>query len=257
MPSLIERLQAAKKKSTVKVYLLGEQIIKIGRKLDKLSQKQNKSAKDEEQIQQLQHMSHQMVEEQTRTSRLNKRMGIVERILLGYFAYKITTELFKSLTMDSPDHNINGNYSPSIKLVELPSDPPLAASLEDTDEYEKYYTRGGQSIAISRVTDELADMSKQAQEMGITADGELPLLTVSDEKRLRDLANIAKDYDSEQMMEQYAAKCQELGLDYAEAKNAFESGKTINEVSNEVEKDIEQQYIAEQIRAEDEYSMKL
>lgn len=50
----------------------------------------------------------------------------------------------------------------------------------------------------------------------MTKEGE-PLLSDDDKERLQELADISRDTQNEQQAEQYAAKCQELGLDYNDA----------------------------------------
>ena len=81
-------------------------------------------------------------------------------------------------------------------------------------------------------------MSQQAQEQGLTKEGE-PLLSDDDKERLQELADISRDTQNEQQAEQYAAKCQELGLDYNDALIAFKEDRTID--LDKLQKDNEQE----------------
>ena len=72
----------------------------------------------------------------------------------------------------------------------------------------------------------------------MTKEGE-PLLTDEDKEKIQDLAAISRDTENEQQAEQYAAKCQELGLDYTEALTAFRQDKSLDTVQNDIEKERE------------------
>ena len=66
-----------------------------------------------------------------------------------------------------------------------------------------------------------------------------PILTDEDKQKIQELADISRDTENEQQAEQYAAKCQELGLDYNDALIAFKEDRTID--LDKLQKDNEQE----------------
>ena len=75
------------------------------------------------------------------------------------------------------------------------------------------------------------DISDEAMKQGLTDE---PVFSDEDRAKLDDLATITRDGQNPEQAEQYAAKCQELGLDYDKALEAFQSNETISDVQNDI-----------------------
>ena len=87
---------------------------------------------------------------------------------------------------------------------------------------------------IEDVKQAFQDISDEAMKQGLTDE---PVFSDEDRAKLDDLATITRDGQNPEQAEQYAAKCQELGLDYDKAREAFAQDKTFDDVSRDVAAD--------------------
>ena len=241
--SMLDRMKEIGNKATVKAFKLGEEADTLGRKAAKLDKKPNKTKEEEGQARELRKEAVRLREQQEQARQLTKGMGLGEKILRCYFAYKMASLFCHTLVGIAGGYAYNQHRDDIGRAV---TDGIDRAADKMADNIMEQTNGEGQDIneerarMIEQTLESFEHMSQQAQEQGLTSVNE-PLLTDEDKQKIQELADISRDTENEQQAEQYAAKCQELGLDYNEAKTAFEQDKTFDTVQNEVEKQQEKE----------------
>lgn len=240
--TLLEKLQAAANKGTVKAFQEGEAANDIAKKITKLDKKKDKTKEEEEQQRELRKEAERLRERQEQARQLTQGMGLGEKILRCYFTYKLASLACHTLV------GLAGGYAyqqHSYAMANAVSEgiekgaEKIADRIEENAEQSQDPDKARAEM-IEQTLESFERMSEQAQEQGLTKEGE-PLLTEEDKEKIQELAEISRDSDNPEQAQQYAAKCQELGLDYNEAMTAFQQDKTFDTVQNEVEKDRENQ----------------
>ena len=240
--SFLDKIKDLNNKATVKAFKAGEEADTLGRKAAKLDKKPNKTKEEESQVKELRKEAVRMREQQEQARQLTKGMGLGEKILRCYFAYKMASLFCHTLVGIAGGYAYNQHWDDIGRAVtdgidraaDKMADNIMERSGEGQDINEE------RARMIEQTLESFEHMSQQAQEQGLTAENE-PLLTDEDKQKIQELADISRDTENAQQAEQYAAKCQELGLDYNEAKTAFEQDKTFDTVQNEVEKQQEKE----------------
>lgn len=241
--SMLDRMKELGNKATVRAFKLGEEADTLGRKAGKLDRKPNKTKEEEAQARELRKEALRIREQQEQAKQLTQGMGLGEKILRCYFAYKMASLLCSTIV------GLTGNYYDRDRAIGHAVASGIDRAADKLADNIVEQTQGeGQDIneerakLIEQTIESFEKMSQQAQEQGLTKEGE-PLLSDDDKERLQELAAISRDTQNEQQAEQYAAKCQELGLDYNDALVAFKEDRTIdldklqkdNEQENEIE----------------------
>lgn len=248
--SMLDRMKEIGNKATVKAFKLGEEADTLGRKAAKLDKKPDKTKQEEAQARELRKEAVRLREQQEQARQLTQGMGLGEKILRCYFAYKMASLFCHTLVgiAGGYAYNQHGNA-----IGHAITDGIDRAADKMADNIIEQTNGEGQDIneqraqMIEQTLESFEHMSQQAQEQGLTAENE-PLLTDEDKQKIQELADISRDTENAQQAEQYAAKCQELGLDYNEAMTAFQQDKTFDTVQNEIEKQQEKE--AESIEIE-------
>ena len=241
--SMLDRMKELGNKATVRAFKLGEEADTLSRKAGKLDRKPTKTREEEEEARELRKEAVRMREQQEQARQITQGMGLGEKILRCYFAYKMASLLCSTLV------GLTGNYYDRDRAIGHAVASGIDRAADKLADNIVEQTQGeGQDIneerakLIEQTIESFEKMSQQAQEQGLTKEGE-PLLSDDDKERLQELADISRDTQNEQQAEQYAAKCQELGLDYNDALVAFKEDRTIdldklqneNEMENEME----------------------
>ena len=218
--SMLDRMKEIGNKATVKAFKLGEEADTLGRKAAKLD-KPDKTKQEEAQARELRKEAVRLREQQEQARQITQGVGLGEKILRCYFAYKMASLLCSTIV------GLTGNYYDRDRAIGHAVASGIDRAADKLADNIVEQTQGeGQDIneerakLIEQTIESFEKMSQQAQEQGLTKEGE-PLLSDDDKERLQELADISRDTQNEQQAEQYAAKCQELGLDYNDALIAF------------------------------------
>lgn len=237
--SMLDRMKEIGNKATVKAFKLGEEADTLGRKAAKLDKKPDKTKQEEAQARELRKEAVRLREQQEQARQITQGVGLGEKILRCYFAYKMASILCSTIV------GLTGNYYDRDRAIGHAVASGIDRAADKLADNIVEQTQGeGQDIneerakLIEQTIESFEKMSQQAQEQGLTKEGE-PLLSDDDKERLQELADISRDTQNEQQAEQYAAKCQELGLDYNDALIAFKEDRTID--LDKLQKDNEQE----------------
>lgn len=237
--SMLDRMKEIGNKATVKAFKLGEEANTLGRKAAKLDKKPDKTKQEEAQARELRKEAVRLREQQEQARQITQGVGLGEKILRCYFAYKMASLLCSTIV------GLTGNYYDRDRAIGHAVASGIDRAADKLADNIVEQTQGeGQDIneerakLIEQTIESFEKMSQQAQEQGLTKEGE-PLLSDDDKERLQELADISRDTQNEQQAEQYAAKCQELGLDYNDALIAFKEDRTID--LDKLQKDNEQE----------------
>lgn len=228
------KLKEAKNKTTVKAFTLGEEADQLGRKAAKLDKKLDKSKEETNQVRALRKEAEQVRAQQQQAQALNQQMGLGEKILRAYFTYKLASLACRTLV------GLTGNYYNSQNQavgqaitsgIDRASDK-MADAIEKSPELEGEDVNQHRAAMIEETLNSFQHMSDEAARQGITEESR-PLLADEDKTDIQELADASREND----IEQYTAKCQDLGLNATEARAAFEQDRTIDTVQNDIEKD--------------------
>ena len=237
--SMLDRMKEIGNKATVKAFKLGEEANTLGRKAAKLDKKPDKTKQEEAQARELRKEAVRLREQQEQARQITQGVGLGEKILRCYFAYKMASLLCSTIV------GLTGNYYDRDRAIGHAVASGIDRAADKLADNIVEQTQGeGQDIneerakLIEQTIESFEKMSQQAQEQGLTKEGE-PLLSDDDKERLQEPADISRDTQNEQQAEQYAAKCQELGLDYNDALIAFKEDRTID--LDKLQKDNEQE----------------
>ena len=230
----MDKLIEAKKKATVQAFKAGDEADQLGRKAAKLDKKPDKTKEESEQVRELRKEAAKLREQQEQARALNNRMSLGEKILRCYFTYKLASLACRTLVGLAGGYDRSAGYQMANAVtngIDNMSEK-LADRIEEQAERSENPDQARAQM-IEETLESFERMSQEAQEQGLTREGE-PLLSDEDKQKIQELADISRDSENEQQAEQYAAKCKELGLDYNEALTAFQQDKTFDEVSRDV-----------------------
>lgn len=228
---LTERFRALNDEATVAEFKAGHEAERNDGKINRLEKKAKKTAEEEATLRQLKKENERIRENQRAAANIMQRTSLAEKILKCYFAYKMTKLLLTPLiALATPTYGANYQMGHAI------TDGLNTAAEHEAEAMMEGKEPDGEDRAkvIEEVQKSFQDISDEAQRQGLT---ETPVFTDEDKAKLDDLAAISRDTDNPQQMEQYAAKCQELGLDYDKAREAFAQDKTFDDVSRDVAAD--------------------
>lgn len=241
--SIVDRMRELDKKLKVKAFTAGEEADTLGRKACKLDQKPNKTKEEEEKVKELRREAARMREQQAQAKQLSQGMGLGERILRGYFTYKMVSLLCHTLVgMTANNHyyyHDNNAVGRAVTSGIHDMSNQLAEKIVENTPGEGQEINEQRAQMIEQTLESFERMSEEAERQGLTQEGE-PLLTDEDREKIQELADISRDSENAQQAERYATKCQELGLDYNEALKAFEQDKSLDTVQNEVTKEVQE-----------------
>ena len=228
----LEKFQEAKKKTIVHAFKLGEDANDLGKRAANLEKKKEKSEKEALEIRQLRKEADQLRLEQQKAQSMSQNMGLGEKILRGYFTYKMASLACRTLV------GMTGNYYDRDQMVGHAITSGIDNATEKiTDTILKERAGEGQNInedraqMIEETISSFQHMSDQAAEQGLTPAGQ-PLLSETDIADLQGLAEASRTNNADQD----AAHCQNLGLDATEARLAFERDNS-PVLANEQQKD--------------------
>ena len=225
MGFLTEKFENLKKEANLKSFLNKEEINEKGREKRKLEAKKDKDEDDEKKIRQIQQDTQRLVNQQEQAIKIANYTSLGEKILTGFFIYKMTSLLCDAFF--SHNHCHGG----------------LTAHMYE-DEREKIIEHSDinniRAEHIEQMRDQFDNINQEAINIGISQDN---IFTPQDKELLTDLATISRDANNPQQAELYAAKCEELGLNKDEALQAFKQDNSIElqqELKPEIEKEKEQ-----------------
>ena len=228
----LEKFKALNEEATVTQYVEGKKAENGAAKINKLEAKAKRTAEEDKALRELKKENERIRENQRAAAEIMRKSGLAEKILKCYFAYKMT----KLLLTPFLTPNVYG-YGPTSYQTGHAIDEGISRAAEREAEAAmegKQPTDEERAQVIEEVQKSFQDISDEAQRQGLT---ETPVFTDEDKAKLDDLAAISRDTDNPQQIEQYAAKCQELGLDYDKALEAFAQDKTFDDVSRDVAAD--------------------
>ncbi len=235
----MDKLIEAGKKATVKAFKAGEEANNLAKKAAKLDAKKDKTKEESEQVSELRKEAAKLREQQEQARALNNRMSLGEKILKCYFTYKLASLACHTLVGLAGGYDRSAGYQMANAVtngIDNMSEK-LADRIKEQAERSENSDQARAQM-IEETLESFERMSQEAQEQGLTREGE-PLLTDEDKQKIQELADISRDSDNPEQAAQYATKCKELGLDYNEALTAFQQDKTFDEVSRDIEHDNE------------------
>jgi len=219
----MEKFNTLKKNTTVKAFKLGEEADQLGKKAAQLDRKKDKNDKEANEVRQLRKEAEQLREQQQQAQAMSQSTGLGEKILRGYFTYKMAGLACRTLV------GMTGGYYDRDQMVGHAITTGIENATDKmTDTVMKDRAGEGQSVTEGRAQmieesiNSFQRMSDQAAEQGLTPEGQ-PLLSEDDKSHLQGLAQASRAND----VDQYAARSQDLGLDPTEARAAFEQDRSL------------------------------
>lgn len=236
----LKKFQDTEKEATVKAFTLGEEADALGRKAAKLEQKKDKTKEESEQVKELRKQAERVRQQQEQAKALSRNMGLGEKILRCYFAYKMASLACHTLVGLAGGY---GGYERNQAIgraitggIDRAADRLTDNIIDRTnsEEGEERDINERRAQMIEQTLESFQHMSDQAAEQGLT-EPDAPLLPEADRARIQELADISRDTENPQQAELYASKAQELGLDYEEALTAFRRDNDAPEIERERE----------------------
>ena len=227
--NLAAKMHAVNEEATVAQYVEGKKAEKGAAKINKLEAKAKRTAEEDKALRELKKENERIHENQRAAAEIMRKSGLAEKILKCYFAYKMT----KLLLTPFLTPNVYG-YGPTSYQTGHAIDEGISRAAEHEAEAViegKQPTDEERAQQIEDVKQAFQDISDEAMKQGLTDE---PVFSDEDHAKLDDLATITRDGQNPEQAEQYAAKCQELGLDYDKALEAFQSNETISDVQNDI-----------------------
>lgn len=214
--TFLERIQAAQKQTTLKAFQAGEKADELGKQAAKLDKKDKKTKEEENTARELRDEAKKFREQQQAAKSMGRQMGLGEKIIRAYFTYKLASLACHTLVGLAGGYAYDRDTALGHAVIDSAADK-IADGIESraADAENPNQTRAGM---IEQTLESFEHMSQQAQEQGLTQDGK-PLLDEQDKERIQQLADISR---ADGTPEQYAAKCEELGLNYNDARDAYE-----------------------------------
>lgn len=217
---ILDKLETVRKNANAEEFLKNRKADKASASARKLERKQQKTQENMTRARELVEQAKEYREEAKAAAEMKKKSSLAATIIKGYFAYKFA-KLLLSPVYCGYGYGMGGSM-PNLPTGDevLWKDNPSAYGGEE---------RAQAIEATQQICDEV---SQEAMQKGLIDE---PVLSDEDREKMNDLASISRDSENPEQMEQYAAKCQELGLDYNDAKEAFSQNRTINDVENDIE----------------------
>ena len=256
MSTLYAKMKNFQKDATVRAYLKGEEAEQKSSQAGRLERKKDKTEKEAATVREIRKEAATLRQEQEQARALGRNMGLGEKILRAYFTYKMAGLACRTLVgLVSPSRDeAAGRAIGAAVTAKIDS---INEHYQDVSDRLADGTADGKDLnelraeQIEQALASFESISKEAQEQGITQDGR-PLLEDADREKMQELASISRDADDPQQAERYAAKCQELGLDYNEALNAFRQDRTFDDLQRDAQKEQEKTF-----EQENDYSLEI
>ncbi len=214
--SLVDKFNDVQKKGIIKAFKLGKQANETGKKASRFE----REGKDKDTVRTLRQEAERLRAQQRQVQEFNNTMGLGEKILRGYFVYKLASLACRTLVGLCGGYGYNhGGYAIGHAIsdgVDKISDKAADKIVENMGEER--------AQQIEQTLEAFRHISDKAEELGITKPDD-PLLTPESEKDIQELADISRDKDNPNQATEYALKCQGLGLDYHEAMVAFNADR--------------------------------
>lgn len=235
MSFLTEKFANLKQETNLKIFLNQEEIKKNGKDQRKIELKGDLKEEDEKKIRQMQKETAKLQQQQQQLQDFKNHVGLGEKILKAYFAYKMASLLCRTF-FGYGDYRrglADGMAANTMSSIDKAID-------DKTDELTNGMEDAGTDRAtqIEHMRDQFDQINSEAKELGI-ADHDI--FGQEDKNKLTELADASRNND----IEQYAAKCQDLGLDATEARASFEKGQTLDTVEQEKNKDAQEQELSQ------------
>lgn len=235
MSFIAEKFAEINKKTKLEIFLNKEGINENGKKKCKLELNPNKKEEDEKKIRQIQKDTEALEQKQQQLKAFQNHVGLGEKILKAYFGYKMASLLCRTFFgYDGYTRGLSdGMAAHTMNHIDNAID-------EKADEIANGMGSAGADRAtqIENMRDQFDQINSEAKELGI-ADHDI--FGEEDKSKLTELAEASRNND----IEQYAAKCQDLGLDAEEARASFEKGQTLDTVEQEKGKDMQEQELSQ------------
>ena len=239
--SMLDRMKEIGNKATVKAFKCGEEADTLDRKAAKLNRNPNKTKEEESQVKELRKEAVRMREQQEQARQITQGVGLGEKILRCYFTYKMASLFCYTLAGMMDNHyDCDRAIGHAITSGIDQSTDKIVDNIIEQSNGEWQDINEERARMIEQTLESFEHMSQQVKEQGLIQEGE-QLLPDEDKERIQELADISRDTENIQQAEQYAAKCQELGLDYNEALIAFQQDKPFDSLRNEIEKSQEKE----------------
>lgn len=203
---ILDKLETVRKNANAEEFIKKVKADKASASAGKLERKKQKTQEDMTRARELVEQAKEYREEAKAAAEMKKKSSLAATIIKGYFAYKFAKLLL------SPVYRGYG-YGMGGSMPNLPTGDEVLWK----DNPSAY---GGEERAQAiEATQQICDeVSQEAMQKGLIDE---PVFSNEDREKMDELADICRDDKNPAQMEQYAAKCQELGLDYNEAQKAF------------------------------------
>ena len=232
MSSLFDMLDNVNRKATVEAFKSGEKADKTAISAAKLNAKKDKTKEESERVFALRQEAERFRQQQQNALMMERKTSLGEKILKAYFTYKMAGLACHALIA------LSGGYGHSFQReIADGMARGITSGIRDTadklgDKIAEAPTNQQRAELIEQTLASLENMSREAEEQGLS-DKDHPILTDETREKIQELADISRADAYPEQAEQYASKCQELGLDYNEAKTAFEQDRTFDDLSRE------------------------
>ena len=213
---LFSKMKEVKEKAIVEAFLAGEEANKKFKKAEKIRRMDNKTKEDEDRERQLVKEGERARERQRAFDFMHQRSGLGEKILQGYFTYKMASLACSTLIA----LNNGGGQRRGGVLYDLATGREEGEAMKEVSSVQEKQAARARQIEDS--IESFQHMSDEAERLGITEKGN-PLLTAEDKQKMHELAELS--YDPSMKPEDYAQRCADLGLDYNDALEAAKADR--------------------------------
>ena len=227
--SILNRLETVRKNANAEEFVKKKKADKAATGAGKLERKQNKTQEDMARARELVEQAKEYREEAAAAAEMKKKSSLASTIIKGYFAYKFAKLLL------SPVYNgyaYGGMGMGAAQMGGIMTDAMTNGHFNENGELVNPWGSEERAQAIEQTQQICEEVSQEAMDKGLIDE---PVLSDDDKQRMDELAEICRDDKDPEQLDKYAAKCQELGLDYNEARDAFSKDLTIGNVENNVE----------------------
>lgn len=240
--TFFEKLKQAKNKAIVTDFLAGEEANDKAKAAAKIERKKDKTKEEEAKVRELREEVARLREQQAVAKSMSHKMGLGEKIIRGFFAYKLASLACRTLVgLTGAEAYRNGVAAGMARTATASIDDAIDKQAEQvTNDIEQGNMNEQRAQMIEDTLQSFERISQEAQEKGFTDENGEQLLTDADRENIQALADASRADD----VEQYVAHCQSLGLDATQAREAYEQDRTFDDVRNlqaEKEKDHEQE----------------
>lgn len=226
----LSTIKKIKDESAMQGFLAGEEANKKGRRAEKIRRMENKTPDDAELELKLRKEAERARERQKAFEFLNRRSGLGEKILQGYFTYKMASLACRTLVAlsgaEAGLYGMRGSRGGlGYDLYDAVSGKSEGEAMQQISSVQEAQAARARQIEDS--IEAFQRISDDAERLGITEKGH-PLLSADDKEKMHDLANLS--YDKSCTPEEYATRCANLGLDYQGALEAAKSDRDLSPV---------------------------